>query len=65
MLPRSTPRRTALAGGAAALLAALAIAAPAGAAGPSPAASGYASASDQVGFNFSNVAQDFHFRGTP
>ena len=61
----SRSRRATLAGAAATLLAALAIAAPAGAATGIPSASGYSSAADQVGFNFTSTAQDFHFRSTP
>ena len=63
MLSHSIPcnYRTALAGGAVTLLAALAIAAPAGAAEVSPSASGYSSGADQVGLNFTHSTQDFHF----
>ena len=57
----SRSRRATLAGAGATLLAALAITAPAGAATVIPSASGYSSAADQVGLNFTNTAQDFHF----
>jgi hypothetical protein len=68
LLSQSSPRsfRIPLAGGVATLLAALAIAAPAGA------STGVSSGADEVGLNFTSgaqvdnfktaVAQDFHFR---
>ena len=62
MLSFSTPRhpKATVAGGVAAVLAALAIAAPAGAAEPSP-ATGYSWGADDVALNFTNSDRAFNF----